>query len=188
MFVTVVGTTCCCLCVCLLQNYFPLHDAGQDHVKTVRANAALCVRERRHGLVHSRSVASTAVHRRSCMSTTFYRSCCAHCWQVMSSARPWSVPVDEIQSYFGEDVSMYFAFLSHFANWLWLPTIVGLVAFIHQEAIQSLSIPWLIGLGIIMTMWSCLFIEAWKRRQVEWACKWGTTGTCVVQEMMSLCG
>jgi hypothetical protein len=90
---------------------------------------------------------------------------------------PWDVPVEEVQTYFGEQVAMYFAFLAHFTRWLWFPTIVGLAAFIHQEAVGKLSISWLSALGVSMTLWSTGFIESWKRRQIDWACHWGTSGT-----------
>ncbi len=59
-----------------------------------------------------------------------------------------------------------------------LPALVCMrirVPYPAQEAIRTTSIPWLPAVGIIMTLWSTVYIESWQRRQAKWASMWGTS-------------
>jgi hypothetical protein len=97
-------------------------------------------------------------------------------WRFISNWRlkPWEQPIDEMRSYFGEKVTMYFDFNGHVAGWLRHLSYVGFLV----------GISWAIELGyynsidtafsaayatpfycVFVSFWSQFMIEYWKRRQ-----------------------
>jgi anoctamin-10 len=85
-------------------------------------------------------------------------------------------PFTKIRNYFGEKIGMYFAYLSYWTIFLIFPSIIGIPAFIMQvifdgnEEEADASNAFFAGFVII---WSALFYEAWKRREVRFAVIWG---------------
>lgn len=81
---------------------------------------------------------------------------------------------DEIRNYFGEQIAFYFAFLSFYNYWLYPMAFVGTIVFIvtlfdgvpFVESINS----WF---GIVVGLWSTLFVNFWERKQSEITVKWG---------------
>ena len=79
---------------------------------------------------------------------------------------------DEIRTYLGETVTIYFAFLEFYTYFLIPPAVLGIVS--HLFASQ-LNEDWAVALFCIFNLvWSTLFLESWKRRTAELAYKWGT--------------
>lgn len=89
---------------------------------------------------------------------------------------PWrEEPFEEVRDYFGEQVTMYFAFLNHYTTWLAIPMVFGLgVQFnvIGESSTQATTVPLFI---VLLSFWCVLMLEFWKRRQAELAMFWGMT-------------
>lgn len=93
---------------------------------------------------------------------------------------PWNQPYDEIRSYFGEKIALYFCFTGHYVFWLLFPALIGLIPFgfaanshFAEEAYDS----WVHGVfGFLIALWGIVMLEAWKRRQAKAAFEWGMTG------------
>ena len=48
--------------------------------------------------------------------------------------RPWSQPLMEIRSYYGEKIALYFAWLSFYGYMLMMPAIAGMLALLYTSA------------------------------------------------------
>ena len=105
-------------------------------------------------------------------------------------------PLDHIQTYFGEELTLYFAWLG-FYNWaLLLPAFIGLIVFIGvlvevkghataqlgesgdglSERAGNLSGWFSMIYAIAMMLWATLFLEFWKRYNAKLAFKWNMLG------------
>ena len=96
---------------------------------------------------------------------------CSFQWCVW----PWETPSEEIRMYLGEEVGMYFSFLSYLTMTLVLPGLMGLATFIGQQSEQTLHLVWLPGVAIAVAIFAALFMEGWKRKQSTNALEWGMT-------------
>jgi hypothetical protein len=91
-------------------------------------------------------------------------------------------PLNFIANYYGEKMGFYFAWLSFYTSWLIIPAIPGIILFIYQMSTlldqfnngQSLSIdsPYNCLYSLVMSVWSTVLMEIWKRRQNEIAHIW----------------
>lgn len=80
-------------------------------------------------------------------------------------------PIGEIQEYFGDNVAMYFAFLSFYTNWLIVPAIVGL--FFHvMSFFYTFNIT--CYFSVFNVIWCSVFFVLWKRRETSLAYEWGS--------------
>ncbi|OLL26105.1 hypothetical protein NEOLI_000611 [Neolecta irregularis DAH-3] len=77
--------------------------------------------------------------------------------------------LDTIRAQFGEKIAYYFAFLQFYFLWLIIPSLVGIFSYIF---LASYSIVFSISIGI----WSMVFIEVWRRREIDLAVRWGVNG------------
>jgi hypothetical protein len=75
--------------------------------------------------------------------------------------------------YLGEEVGMYFSFVSFLTMALVLPGLMGLATFIGQQSERTLQLVWLPGVAIAVALFAALFMEGWKRRQSASAMTWG---------------
>jgi hypothetical protein len=97
--------------------------------------------------------------------------------EVMWSQFPWkALPLDHMKEYFGEKITMYFAFLEHFLAFLLAPAIVGLPMQIYVFAVSDYSAVFLPFYSFFIAMWSVTMLEFWKRKNGFLALKWGTLG------------
>ena len=92
---------------------------------------------------------------------------------------PWNAaPIDEVRNYFGEKIAFYFAWLSHFTNWLVAPGIVGaiLALFLLSRKVEEVNRS-VIGpvFGIFLMVYMTVYLEFWKRRSAKLAFDWGVT-------------
>ncbi|XP_066945704.1 anoctamin-10 isoform X3 [Macrobrachium rosenbergii] len=81
-----------------------------------------------------------------------------------------SAPFEEIRSYFGESVAMYFSFLGYYTMALGLPAALGLLQLV-------LSVDTLTEYALFAAfnlLWVTVVLEFWKRRCAELAYSWGT--------------
>lgn len=106
-------------------------------------------------------------------------------WTLRWFKPPMKQPFEAIRRYFGVKIALYFVYLGHYTTWLVLPAICGVIAFIVQEIstydssleelkVSPLSITATL-FGLIMVLWSTLYLENWKRTNAVVAMKWGTS-------------
>lgn len=80
---------------------------------------------------------------------------------------------DEIREYFGEEISIYFAFLGHYTLALVPPAVIGILQLISSvDTIHEYAF-----FAIFNLIWVTLFLESWRRNCCELAYNWGTIGT-----------
>ena len=95
-------------------------------------------------------------------------------WEKFKS-EPWTTPIAELQTYFGEEVTFYFAWVNHFMRSLLFPGIIGLVLyFIRPKGADVDHAKWLPGFAMMVCCWSVLFTVIWRRKQTSYAFKWDT--------------
>ncbi|KAJ4717952.1 Anoctamin [Melia azedarach] len=87
-------------------------------------------------------------------------------------------PIDEIYSYFGTKVAIYFAFLGKYTSWLVFPAAFGLIVqLVDFGPLQLLVLP---TFFVSIILWAVLFFQFWKRKNYALLARWQinyTTGT-----------
>ncbi|KAF9439195.1 Anoctamin-5 [Entomortierella beljakovae] len=98
-----------------------------------------------------------------------------------------SQPLDLVNTYFGERIGIYFAWLGHYTKWLTIPAVVGVSVFIFGIVNASrskkldatpnvlfaifdnvLTMPF----ALFMSVWSTVYIEFWKRANQYYSFRW----------------
>jgi len=79
----------------------------------------------------------------------------------------WSQPLDDIRDYYGEQVGMYFAYLQFYSRWLLPIALIGALFFIWQLSEGKVAVDGMSAFGLLIAIWSCVFLETWKRRQAQ---------------------
>jgi len=99
-------------------------------------------------------------------------------------------PVERIKNYFGEKICFYYIFLALYTKYLFFLSIIGIIVYIVQmtDSYESLNIEFFADKGLqksnsvivintlysfIIIIWSTLFLENWKKKQVTIATQWG---------------
>ncbi|CAO3671003.1 unnamed protein product [Umbelopsis vinacea] len=72
-----------------------------------------------------------------------------------------------IRDHFGEKLAFYFAFLQNYFLWLSVPAAMGVI--VHFTLKNTFNIIY----GILMMLWSVIYLEVWKRKERNLAVKWG---------------
>ena len=83
--------------------------------------------------------------------------------------------LDEIRNRFGEKVAFYFAFTQSYFAFLLFPAAFGFSSWVllgHFSPIYA----------IINGLWSIVFVEYWKRQEVDLGVRWGVKGVSAIQE------
>jgi hypothetical protein len=93
-------------------------------------------------------------------------------WPVI----PWSQPFDQLARYFGEKIAMFFVFQGHYSRWCVFAGIVGIPLQIAVFVMNNYSAPFLPFFAYFIALWGVVMLEFWKRKEGEWALKWGTLG------------
>ncbi len=90
---------------------------------------------------------------------------------------PWKQHVDDVRTYFGEKIGMFFLFLGHYTTWLLSAGIIGFLAWVWVAADDNnpnaAVIPYF---AAFIGIWSTLLLEFWKRKEKTHAMKWGMVG------------
>jgi len=91
-------------------------------------------------------------------------------------------PIALIADYYGEKQALYFVFLIHHISLLTIPAFFGLILWgyqLHlgreaaeesgfsaflQSYLKNLDTPWNFPYLILLSLWSTLYIESWKRK------------------------
>eukprot|EP00736_Rhodelphis_marinus_P000759 Rmarinus@m.24092 len=90
-------------------------------------------------------------------------------------------PYDMLRDYFGEAISLYFAWLGFYTMALVPPAGIGFVLFLAEIGDDT-------GVSTIMysvtiALWAVIYLEFWKRRETELKFKWGTEGFEETEEL-----
>ncbi|XP_053209059.1 anoctamin-8-like [Panonychus citri] len=85
-----------------------------------------------------------------------------------------SQPLEEIYSYFGVKIALYFAFLGHYTYSLLLPGLFGLLISVTCSDQWSSDLC-LTLFPIILTVWSSLYLESWKKYGTTLTDQWSST-------------
>lgn len=86
--------------------------------------------------------------------------------------RPWYISVETVRNYFGEKIGIYFSFLSFYTLEVMPMAFLGLFAqILIYIDFQSDAVK--LSFSILIIVWSTIFIEMWKRRQIMFAIKFG---------------
>jgi len=84
-------------------------------------------------------------------------------------------PLELIHSYYGEEISFYFAWMDFLTRWSCFPGILGLATYIsrwyRQESIMMDE--YTPFYGLISFLWSVFFLKYWKRHEVRLSYRWG---------------
>ena len=87
-------------------------------------------------------------------------------------------PIEKIRDYFGEEVSLYFAWLEFYSKWLCIPSLFGIIIMILLwigggfENTDYTS-GCLMGYSIILALSSTVLDQLWIRKENTYAWKWG---------------
>jgi len=102
-------------------------------------------------------------------------------WDIM----PWKSPTDDIRDYFGEQIGLYFHFLSHYCTSLGSISFFGVLVVVHL-AIVSVQYGSLFGAlrymyslpvyCFLITIWALWFLETWAAKERNVALRWGMVG------------
>lgn len=94
-----------------------------------------------------------------------------------------------LRKYFGEKITMYFAWLEYYLIWLIVPSIFGLAVYIAGDYANPISegpftLTQLLTLlfSLILSLGSTILDQLWIRRQNELAWMWGTSDMVEVEQ------
>jgi hypothetical protein len=82
--------------------------------------------------------------------------------------------LDQIRDKFGESVGFYFAFLQSYFRFLIFPAVFG---FSCWFLLGGYSIVY----TLVNSLWGIVFVEYWKRKEVDLSCRWQTKGVSAVE-------
>lgn len=95
--------------------------------------------------------------------------------KALSCGALWTPPSQALAAYYGEQITLYFVFLSTYFKWLLLASAVGVVFAIYQLSIDNFDGPGMPVFGILMVAWSTLFLEVLKRKMASFRVEFGMT-------------
>jgi len=90
------------------------------------------------------------------------------CCGISHSKMHW-----EIRNYFGENVALYFSFLSFYSACLIPTAIIGVIVFAPQMLAGNKLTVLNYLFGAVMIIWSTVFLEMWKRETAKLRAYWG---------------
>jgi hypothetical protein len=85
-----------------------------------------------------------------------------------------SEDLDEIRNKFGENVAFYFAFIQAYFRFLFFPAAFGFGAWLLLGQFSFLY-------ALVSCLWSVVFFEYWKKKEVDMAVQWGVRGVSSIQ-------
>ncbi|KAG6039125.1 hypothetical protein E4U41_003183 [Claviceps citrina] len=96
---------------------------------------------------------------------------------IQKWAKKWllnDADLEDIRNKFGENIAFYFAFLRSYFIFLVFPSAMGFAAWMLLGQFSSL---YALGCGL----WSVIFLEYWKKKEVDMAVQWGVRGVSAIQ-------
>ena len=80
--------------------------------------------------------------------------------------------INDIRDYFGEQVALYFAFISMYTRWLVFPGLVGILVYCTQTDKEKAGQKSLLAFCIMLMVWTGAFIKAWTRQDNALSYDW----------------
>lgn len=84
-----------------------------------------------------------------------------------------SMDVHKMNSYFGSEIALYFAWVRYYTKYLWIAAVVGLPLFLLQLWTGEVDSPYSGFFSIFIAFWGTCFLEFWKRENSTLAFTWG---------------
>ncbi|GAB4850400.1 hypothetical protein Ancab_029705 [Ancistrocladus abbreviatus] len=79
-------------------------------------------------------------------------------------------PIDDVYSYFGTKIAIYFAFLGMYTRWLLFPAAFGiLLQLVDFGSLQFLVLPFFF---VMVISWAVFFFQFWKRKNYALLTRW----------------
>ncbi|KAI9832589.1 MAG: hypothetical protein M1826_001539 [Phylliscum demangeonii] len=85
-----------------------------------------------------------------------------------------SEDLDQIRNRFGEKIAFYFAFLQSYFTFLIFPAALGFSAWLLLGHFSAFY-------GVASCLWSVVFIEYWKKQEVDLGIRWASRGVTAIQ-------
>ncbi|KAJ5101282.1 Acyl-CoA N-acyltransferase [Penicillium alfredii] len=82
--------------------------------------------------------------------------------------------LNQIRNKFGESVGFYFSFLQSYFRFLVFPAVFGFSCWFFLGGYS-------IVYTVVNCLWCIIFVEYWKRQEVDLSCRWQTKGVSAVQ-------
>ena len=82
-------------------------------------------------------------------------------------------PLDDIEEYFGEQVTFYFAWMQHCASHLLFLAVFGLIVTVCQLSTNNLDHPIRPYFAVVIMIWTFLVLVNWRKRSNFLAYRWG---------------
>ncbi|KAI1853271.1 hypothetical protein JX265_000230 [Neoarthrinium moseri] len=82
--------------------------------------------------------------------------------------------IDQIRDKFGERIAFYFAFLQSYFSFLLFPAAFGFGAWLILGQYS-------VFYAMVNSLWSVIFFEYWKKKEVDLAVQWGVRGVSRIQ-------
>ncbi|KAI3381809.1 hypothetical protein SNEBB_004026 [Seison nebaliae] len=110
----------------------------------------------------------------------------------------WDVPLDHLNSYYGNSIALYYDWLSYLVKWLSGPAVCGVILYLYTNYILGVSLPKMYSLllqtdqeeidrekienfclsyvfySIFLVFWCIVHQRLWRRREWDHAINWGT--------------
>lgn len=83
--------------------------------------------------------------------------------------------LDEIRNKFGEDVAFYFAFVQSYFRFQLFPAAAGFAAWMLLGQFS-------VFYALVSCLWSVVFFEYWKKKEVDLAVNWGVRGVSNIHQ------
>jgi len=77
------------------------------------------------------------------------------------------------KNYFGEKRSVMHAFFDFFATWFLVPSILCIPLVAYQYTTGNIDSKFCILFALFISVWSCILIEFWKRKEKQISLLWG---------------
>jgi len=75
--------------------------------------------------------------------------------------------------YFGEKIAFHTLFVGHYSSFLIIPSIIGVIFQLVVWGTYNFSSPVLPFYSVVITVWSIVMLEYWKREEARTALEWG---------------
>ncbi|XP_031744375.1 anoctamin-like protein At1g73020 isoform X2 [Cucumis sativus] len=79
-------------------------------------------------------------------------------------------PIDEVYSYFGPKIALYFAFLGMYTRWMLFPAALGLILQLVEFGSMRLLVLPIFFISIIL--WAIMFSQFWRRKNSALIARW----------------